>query len=123
RDRLGMCSGCWGAARIPSDRSFGRSMWWVRHRAPRGRECARLGTAVVVGLSTARGWFGRADPASRTASCAHRVTARTITEGLASGDPLEATPSDLYGPGQVNTKPPRASPGHESSHETRNHRV
>jgi hypothetical protein len=32
-----------------------------------GRECARLGTAVVVGLSTPRGWFGRADPASRTA--------------------------------------------------------
>jgi len=57
--------------------------------------CARLGTAVVVGLFTPRGRFGRAALRREQLACANRVTARTTTEGAASGDPLAATPSDL----------------------------
>jgi hypothetical protein len=134
-DRRGMCSECSGAARTPSDRRVGMSMWCVRHRARDtpgapptldwGRECARLGTAVVGGLSTPRGWFRRADPASRTAHL-------RLPRHSSDGPPLKDQPQVI----RLRRRPATYTilarlirsrrghlVGHESSHETRNHRV
>ena len=75
------------------------SMWCVRRRARDtpgapptldwGRECARLGTAVnkQVGYPLPAGGSDELTLHREQRTCANRVTARTTTEGPASGDP------------------------------------